>query len=164
MAKQGTKKKGALPEDAKPLLRNKRAWHDYELSDFFEAGLVLHGSEVKSLREARGSIAEAYVQLKKGEVWLVGATINEYAWANQFNHALTRERKLLLHSEEIRKIAIRVEQKGNTIVPLAIYLSKGRIKLQIALGKGKKEFEKRDSKKQADDQREMDRAMKNRYE
>lgn len=164
MAKQRTKKKGDLPEGAKPLLRNKRAWHDYELSDFFEAGLVLQGSEVKSLREARGSIAEAYVMLKKGEIWLTGATINEYAWSHQFNHSLTRDRKLLLHSEEIRKIANRVEQKGFTIVPLAIYLKNGRIKLQIALGKGKKEFEKRQSKKQADDKREMDRAMKNRYE
>ncbi len=165
MAKQGTKKKGDLPEGAKPLLRNKRAWHDFELTDFFEAGLELRGSEVKSLREARGSIAEAYVQLKKGEIWLVGASVNEWAWAHQFNHALTRERKLLLHSEEIRKIGIRVEQKGFTIVPLAIYLNdKGRIKIQIALGKGKKEFEKRQSKKQADDKVEMDRAMKNRYE
>ena len=164
MAKQGTKKKGDLPEGAKLLLRNKRAWHDFELTDFFEAGLVLQGSEVKSLREARGSIAESYVQLKKGEIFLVGASIKEYAWAHQFNHALTRERKLLLHSEEIRKIGIRVEQKGFTIVPLAMYLKNGRIKIQIALGKGKKEFEKRQSKKQADDKLEMDRAMKNRYD
>lgn len=160
MAKQGTKKKGALPDDAKVLLRNRRAAHDYELSDFLEAGLVLQGSEVKSLREARGSLQEAYVQLKNGEVWLVGATIREYAWANQFNHSPTRERKLLLHSEEIHKIAIRVEQRGFTIVPIQLYLTKGRVKLQIALGKGKKEYEKRESQKQADDRREMDRAIK----
>ncbi len=162
MAKKGTKKKGALPEGSKALLRNKRASHDYELSDFLEAGLVLQGSEVKSLRDARGSIQEAYVQLKNGEIWLVGATIREYAWANQFNHSPTRERKLLLHAEEIRKIAIRVEQRGFTIVPVQLYLRNGRIKLQIALGKGKKEFEKRQSQKQADDRREMDRAMKDR--
>ena len=160
MAKQGTRKKGALPEGAKALLRNKRASHDYELSDFLEAGLVLQGSEVKSLRDARGSIQEAYVQLKKGEIWLVGATIREYPWANQFNHTPTRERKLLLHADEIRKLAIRVEQRGYTIVPIQIYLSKGRIKLQIALGKGKKEFEKRQSQKTTDAKREMDRALK----
>jgi SsrA-binding protein len=93
MAKQrGTKKKGALPEGSKVLLRNKRAYHDYEISDFYEAGMVLLGSEVKSLRDARGSIAEAYVQFKNGELWLVGATIKEYPWANQFNHSPTRER------------------------------------------------------------------------
>ena len=162
MAKQGTKKKGALPDGAKSLLRNKRAWHDYELTEFYEAGLVLVGSEVKSLRDARGSIAEAYVQLKKGEIFLVGATIKKYPWANQFNHDPTRDRKLLLHAQEIHKIAVRVEQRGFSIVPTQLYLNKGRIKLQIALGKGKKEFEKRQSKKQADDKREIDRAIKER--
>jgi len=160
MAKQGTKKKGALPEGAKVLLRNKRAKFDYELTDFFEAGLVLQGSEVKSLRDARGSIQEAYVQIKNGEVWLVGATIKEYPWANQFNHSPTRDRKLLLHAEEIHKMIIRVEQRGFTIVPIQLYLKKGRMKLQIALGKGKKEYEKRQSKKSDDDKREMDRALK----
>ena len=162
MAKQGTKKKGELPEGVKVLLRNKRARFDYELSDYFEAGLVLLGSEVKSLRDARGSIQEAYVQIKKGEVWLVGATIKEYPWANQFNHAPTRDRKLLLNAQEIHKIMIRVEQRGFTIVPTQLYLKKGRIKLQIALGKGKKEFEKRQSKKSDDARREIDRAMKER--
>lgn len=162
MAKQGTKKKGALPEGVKVLLRNKRARFDYELNDYFEAGLVLLGSEVKSLRDARGSIQESYVQIKKGEVWLVGATIKEYPWANQFNHSPTRDRKLLLNAVEIHKIIVRVEQRGFTIVPTQLYLKKGRIKLQIALGKGKKEFEKRQSKKSDDARREMDRAMKER--
>lgn len=162
MAKQGTKKKGALPEGVKLLLRNKRASFDYELSEYYEAGLVLQGSEVKSLRDARGSIQESYVQIKNGEIWLVGATIKEYAWANQFNHAPTRDRKLLLNAQEIHKITIRVEQRGFTIVPTQLYLSKGRMKLQIALGKGKKEFEKRQSKKSDDAQREMDRAIRDR--
>lgn len=162
MAKQGTKKKGALPEGSKVLLRNKRARYDYELAEYFEAGLVLQGSEVKSLRDARGSIQESYVQIKNGEIWLVGATIKEYAWANQFNHPPTRDRKLLLNADEIHKIAVRVEQRGYTIVPTQLYLRNGRIKLQIALGKGKKEYEKRQSKKRDDDKREMDRAMKNR--
>lgn len=161
MAKKTIKKKGALPDGVKVILRNKRAHHDYAISDYFEAGLVLLGSEVKSLRDGRGSIAESYVQLKKGEVWLVGATIKEYAWANQFNHAPTRERKLLLHEAEIHKIGIRVEQRGFTIIPLQLYLKNGRMKLQIGLGKGKKEYEKRDSQRKADDKREMDRALKN---
>lgn len=160
MAKQGTKKKGALPDGATALLRNKRAWHDYELSEFFEAGLVLVGSEVKSLRDARAEMTGSYVQLKKGEIFWVGATIKEFPWANQFNHSPTRDRKLLLHAKEIHKIAIRVEQRGFSVVPTQLYLKGGRVKLQIALGKGKKEFEKRESKKQADAQREIDRAVK----
>ncbi len=160
MAKQGTKKKGALPEGSKAILRNKRARFDYELDDYYEAGLVLLGSEVKSLRASAGSIQESYVQIKNGEVWLVGATIKEYAWANRFNHAPTRDRKLLLNAGEIHKMIIRVEQRGFTIVPTVLYLNKGRFKLQIALGKGKKEFEKRQSKKSDDARREIDRAMK----
>lgn len=160
MAKQGTIKKGALPEGAKVLMRNKRASFDYELSEYFEAGMVLVGSEVKSLRAAKGSITEAYVQLKHGEIWLVGATIKEYEWANTSNHSPTRERKLLMHAVEIRKIGIRVEQRGFSVVPTQIYLKNGRMKLQIALGKGKKEFEKRQSSKSNDAKREIDRAMK----
>ena len=160
MAKQGTKKKGALPDGAKVILRYKRARFDYELDDFYEAGLVLLGSEVKSLRNSAGSIQESYVQLKEGEVWLVGATNKEYAFANRFNHAPTRDRKLLLNAGEIHKMIIRVEQRGFTIVPTVLYLNKGRFKLQIALGKGKKEFEKRQSKKSDDAKREIDRAMK----
>ena len=162
MAKQGTKKKGALPEDAKVILRNKRARFDYELDDYYEAGMVLLGSEVKSLRDSAGSIQESYVQLKAGEVWLIGATIKEYPWANRFNHAPTRDRKLLLNAREIHKMIIRVEQRGFTIVPTVLYLKNGRFKLQIALGKGKKEFEKRQSKKSDDARREIDRAMKRR--
>lgn len=162
MAKQGTKKKGALPEGAKVILRNKRARFDYELDDYYEAGMVLLGSEVKSLRDSAGSIQESYVQIKNGEIWLVGATIKEYPWANRFNHAPTRDRKLLLNAGEIHKIIIRVEQRGFTIVPTTLYLKNGRFKLQIALGKGKKEFEKRQSKKSDDARREIDRAIKNR--
>lgn len=160
MAKQGTKKKGALPEGAKVILRNKRARFDYELDDYYEAGMVLLGSEVKSLRDSAGSIQESYVQLKDGEVWLVAATIKEYPWANRFNHAPTRDRKLLLNKGEIHKMIVRVEQRGFTIVPTVLYLKEGRFKLQIALGKGKKEFEKRQSKKSDDARREIDRAMK----
>jgi SsrA-binding protein len=162
MAKQGTKKKGAVPEGSKVILRNKRARFDYELDDYYEAGLVLQGSEVKSLRNAAGSIQESYVQIKKGEVWLVAATIKEYPWANRFNHSPTRDRKLLLNAREIHKIIIRVEQRGFTIVPTVLYLRNGKFKLQIALGKGKKEFEKRQSKKSDDARREIDRALKQR--
>jgi SsrA-binding protein len=122
--------------------------------------MVLVGSEVKSLRDSAGSIQESYVQLKEGEVWLVGATIKEYPWANRFNHAPTRDRKLLLNKGEIHKMIVRVEQRGFTIVPTVLYLNDGRFKLQIALGKGKKEFEKRQSKKSDDARREIDRAMK----
>lgn len=158
MAKK--RSKSDLPEGARLLLRNKRGSYDYEITERLEAGMVLVGSEVKSLRESKGSLTEGYIVLRKGEAWLVGAQINEYPWANQFNHDPTRDRKLLLHKQEIAKLATKVSQKGFTLVPLQIYLKGGRIKLELGVGRGKREFEKRDSKREAEAKREIDRAMK----
>ncbi len=163
MAK-GTKKKRLKDhaEGAKVLVRNKKARHDYAIEDTFEAGISLVGSEVKSLRDARATLTDAFAVIRNGEVWLVGAQINEYPWSNQFNHDPRRDRKLLMHKHEIRKIGIKTEQRGYSLVPLSIYLKNGRIKVELGLGVGKRFFEKRDAKREADDKREIDRAMKRR--
>jgi SsrA-binding protein len=121
---------------------------------------VLVGSEVKSLRAARASLADAYAEIRDGEAWLVNAQINEYAQANRHNHDPLRPRKLLLHADQIRKLGIKTEQRGYTLIPLSMYLKHGRIKLELALGVGKKHYEKRQAKREAEDRREIDRAIK----
>ena len=139
----------AKPSDdaIKVLVRNRRALHDYAIEDRLEAGIALTGSEVKSLRD---------------EAWLVAVQINEYPWAHQQNHLPTRERKLLLHRREIGKLDVKLSQKGYSAVPLAIYLKNGRIKVEIGIGRGKKQYEKRETVKEAEAKREIDRALRRR--
>ena len=158
MGKKKKNKGSDLPEGAILLVRNKRGRFDYELDEEFEAGLVLLGSEVKSLREKRASINEAHIEVRKGEAWLVGARIQEYAWANQFNHDPDRKRKLLLHRREIKKIDVRITQRGFSAIPPALYLKGGKVKLLFGIGRGKKLYEKRDAKKERDAMRDVDRA------
>lgn len=144
----------------KTIASNRRARHEYHLSDNAEAGLVLTGSEVKSLRAGSCSINEAYVMIRGNEAWLVGATIEPYPQAGMRNHDRLRDRKLLLHRREIDKLRGRVEQKGFTLVPLRLYFKDGRVKLEIALGRGKDVADKRETVKRRDAQREMQRALK----
>lgn len=144
----------------KTIASNRRARHEYHLSDNVEAGLVLTGSEVKSLRAGSCSINEAYVMVRGDEAWLVGATIEPYPQAGMRNHDRLRDRKLLLHRREIDKLRGRVEQKGFTLVPLRLYFKDGRVKLEIALGRGKDVADKRETVKRRDAQREMQRALK----
>jgi len=144
------------------LVRNRRAKHDYQLHDTFEAGIVLVGSEVKSLRDAGATLSDGYVDIHHGEAWLQGVKINEYPWANQFNHEPLRRRKLLLHRREIDRLAILAQQRGYTIVPLSMYLKGGKIKVEIATATGKRQYEKRDSAREADAKREIAQAMKHR--
>jgi SsrA-binding protein len=148
--------------ERKVLVRNRKALHEYEISETYEAGVQLLGSEVKSLRASHASINEGFVELRRGEAWLVGVQIEEYPWANQFNHEPTRRRKLLLHRQELGKLAKLTDQKGMTLVPLAIYLKGGKIKVEVAVGKGKRQYEKRESKKEAEAKREIDREMNRR--
>ena len=159
--KTSSAKKG---EDApiKILVRNRRALHDYAIEERLEAGIALSGSEVKSLRDQRASLTEGYVTVRGGEAWLVAVQINEYPWAHQQNHLPTRERKLLLHRREIGKLDVKLSQKGYSAVPLAIYLKSGRIKVEIGVGRGKKHYEKRETVKEAEAKREIDRAMRRR--
>ncbi len=159
MAKK-KKKNTDVPDDGILLVRNKRGRHDYIIEEQFEAGLVLVGSEVKALRDKRGSLNEGHIDIRKGEAWLINAQIQEYAWANQFNHSPERRRKLLLHRREIHKIDVRITQRGYTGVPLALYLRGGRVKLSFGIGRGRREFEKRHAKREAEAKRELARAMR----
>jgi SsrA-binding protein len=143
------------------MLQNRRARHDYELLETFEAGLVLRGSEVKSLRGGGGSIAEAYAKVVGDEVWLEGATIPSYPQASYNDHEPQRRRKLLLHRREILELRKGLERRGLTVVPLELYFDeRGRAKLKIALARGRKRHDKRAAAAERDAKREMDRALK----
>jgi SsrA-binding protein len=140
------------------LAENRKARHNFELNDRFEAGLSLLGTEVKSLRGGKGNIAEAWVQLKRNGAWLMGAHIAHYTEAHQFNHEPTRPRQLLLHAHELQKLRKATHVKGHTIVPIKLYIKGSLIKLEIAIGKGRKSHDKRHALKAKDAKREMDRA------
>jgi SsrA-binding protein len=146
----------------KVICRNKRAFHEYEISDRLECGLVLTGTEVKSLRDGHAVLEDAYARIDGDEVWLLGSDIPEYAMGNRMNHKPKRPRKLLLHRQEIRKFAAKAEQKGHTLVPLRIYFKEGRAKVELAVASGKKQFDKREANKKADAQRDIQRAMRER--
>lgn len=160
--KKGSKASGNEPDPVVPICRNRKASHEYELSDRIECGIVLVGSEVKSLRVNAPALDQAFARVEGGEVWIYGLDIPEYVQANQLNHKPKRKRKLLLHREEIEKFASRVSQKGCTLVPLEIYFKKGIAKVALAFGIGKKLHDKRESLKKAEANREMHRAMSRR--
>ncbi|MDR2345536.1 MAG: SsrA-binding protein SmpB [Planctomycetaceae bacterium] len=132
------------------ISENRRARHEYSVLDTLECGILLVGSEVKSLRNGTASLADSYGKVKHGEVWLVGCDIPEYVEANRFNHKPKRERKLLLHSREITKFAMRAYEKGLTLIPLRMYFKRGKAKVLMGLCKGKQEFDKRTEKKKAE--------------
>ncbi len=146
----------------KRLARNRRAFHEYSVDEHIEVGIELQGTEVKSMRAGQFSFADAYGRVKNGELWLIGLHITEYTHGNLFNHEPTRERKLLCHAAEIDRMRRRVEEKGFTLVPLEFYLKQGLIKLDLGICKGKKLYDKRESLKQKDLKREMDREMRDR--
>ena len=142
---------------------NRRARFNYEIGQVFEAGIALSGTEVKSLREGKSNIADAYAGEKGGELWLFNAYIPEYLQANRFNHETRRPRKLLLHKREISRLVGAVDREGMTIVPLKMYFNeKGRAKVELAIARGKKLHDKRDTMKKADMKRDIDRAMRKR--
>ena len=146
----------------KLIAQNKKARHDYHLRDTFEAGIVLTGTEVKSLRAGRASLADAYVTVDSGEVWLRNANIAEYDYGTWTNHAPKRTRKLLLHRKEITKLDRESSSPGSTIVPLQIYFQDGYAKVLIAVATGKKEWDKRQTIAERDAKREAERALKSR--
>ncbi len=160
--KPGKAAKPRPQEGVKVLARNRRARHDYDIEETLEAGIALVGSEVKSLRDQRASIAEGHITIRGREAWLVGVQINEYPWAHERGHAPTRERKLLLHRREIDKLDAKLTQKGYTLVPLSFYTKGGTIKLEIGVARGKRQYEKRETKKEAEAQREIDRHLRRR--
>ncbi|WP_225844407.1 SsrA-binding protein SmpB [Streptomyces sp. HPF1205] len=143
----------------KMIAQNKKARHDYHILDTYEAGLVLTGTEVKSLRLGRASLVDGFAQLDGGEAWLYNVHIPEYTQGTWTNHAARRKRKMLLHRSEIDKLAQKTQETGNTVVPLALYFKEGRVKVEIALAKGKKEYDKRQTLREKQDRREADRAI-----
>lgn len=144
------------------VAQNKKARHDFHIEDTYEAGLVLHGTEVKSLREGRASLVDGFVDLDNGEVWLHNVHIPEYAQGSWTNHAARRKRKLLLNRVEINKIERKIGDKGYTIVPLSLYFKEGRAKIEIALARGKKEYDKRHSLAERQANREKEQAIQRR--
>jgi SsrA-binding protein len=142
------------------VARNKKARFNYELGDRMEAGMVLTGTEVKSLRLGKANLTDSYARIKDGEAWLYSCHISPYPYAAYDNHDPERPRKLLLHKRELRKLAGKVQEQGLSLIPLAIYFKRGRAKVELALAKGKKLYDKRQAMKKRDQEREMARAFR----
>jgi SsrA-binding protein len=149
-------------EGIKIVCRNRRAFHEYAIEDTLECGIVLTGTEVKSLREGAGGLEDAYAKIEDGEVWLIGSDIPEYSMGNRMNHKPKRPRKLLLHRREIAKFAGKASQRGFTLVPLKMYFKDGRAKIELAVARGKQLYDKRQAAKKADAQKEIRRAISDR--
>ena len=150
-------------QDIKLITQNRKARHDYLILDTIEAGVVLQGTEVKSLRAGRANLKDSYARVEKGEVYLYGMHISPYEQGNRYNHHPRRTRKLLLHRHEIKRLIGKVQEKGLTLVPLRLYFDHGIAKVELALAKGKKQYDRRHAIAERDNQREMQRALKTRY-
>jgi SsrA-binding protein len=146
----------------KTVAINRRARHEYALDETLEAGIVLTGTEIKSIRAGRVNLAEAYARIERGEAWLIGAHIAPYEQGNRNNHEPTRTRKLLLHRDQIAELTGRTQAKGFTLVPLRLYIRDGMAKLELGVGKGKKAYDKRRTIAERDARRELERATKER--
>ena len=156
--------KGKKKQNMEPRIENRRARHDYHITETMECGIVLSGSEVKSIREGRVNLSEGYVSVdNKGEMWLLNVEISHYAQAGPLSHLPRNKRKLLAHKRELKKWATWDEAKGTTIVPLVMYFTDGRIKVQIGLAEGKKAHDKRQDMRERDVKRDMQRAMTKKF-
>ena len=148
------------PDEIKNITNNRKARYDFHILETIEAGIALKGTEVKSLRAGRVNLKDGYVDVRETEMYLIGVHINPYEEGNRFNHEPERPRRLLLHRREILKFGMKVRDKGLTLVPLRMYFRGTRVKVEIGLARGKKQFDKRDSIAQRDAQRSLDRALK----
>jgi SsrA-binding protein len=157
----GRSKKGE-DDSIRVIARNRRARHEFDLLESVEAGVVLTGTEVKSLRNGKASLEEAYAGVDQGEVWLYGCDIPEYLQANRMNHKAKRPRKLLLHRREIDKLLAKASQRGLTLVPLKLYFKDGLAKVELSVARGRKMHDKREALRRDDAKREMDRGMRRR--
>jgi SsrA-binding protein len=158
----GKQKKDNEEEGIKLICRNRKASHEYLISDRLECGLVLTGTEVKSLRDGQASLEDAYGKIENGEVWLIGSDIPEYSMAHRMNHKPKRPRKLLMHRREVTKFAGKASEKGFTLIPLRLYFRKGRAKVELAVARGKQLYDKRQALKTADAKKQIRRAMRER--
>ena len=147
-------------EHKKIIADNRKARHDYHIEDTYEAGMVLLGTEVKSLRNGRANLRDAYARIRNGEVFVHQMHIGPYPFAYYDNHEPRRLRKLLLHKNEIRRLIGKVNEKGYSLIPLNVYFKNGKVKMTLALARGKRQYDKRQSIRQRDQKRELDRAMK----
>jgi SsrA-binding protein len=152
----------ARDQGQKVIARNRRAYHDYQIEDTYEAGLVLTGTEVKSLRAGRASLADGFAQITGDEVWLHNVHIPEYTQGTWTNHTPRRIRKLLMHRKEIDRLASKIAEQGLTLVPLSLYFKDGNVKVELGLARGKRTYDKRQDLAKRDAAREMDRALKRR--
>jgi SsrA-binding protein len=155
-----TKTKSEKSTGIKLVCQNRKAFHDYEIVETIEAGLVLVGTEVKSLRDGRANLKDSYARIKRGEAFLYGLHISAYTHAYYDNHDPERVRKLLLHRQEIKRLLGKTQEKGFALIPLKIYFKEGKAKVEIALARGKKAYDKRESLKRKEETRELDRARK----
>jgi SsrA-binding protein len=162
MAKKSKGSTQETPSGDRVVTQNRRAFHEYFVEDQIEAGMVLTGTEIKSIREGKITISEAYVRIDNGELWLVGSHITPYSHGSYTNHDPDRPRKLLAHRREIEKLREAIEQKGMTLVPLRVRLRRGRAKVDVGLAKGKKLWDKRQSEAERDARRQVDRALRER--
>ena len=151
-----------MSDGIKVLAKNKRARHDYHVVDSLEAGVVLHGTEVKSVRLGKVQLVDSFVRIEDGEAYLVGAHISPYEQGNRFNVDPRRRRKLLVHKSEIRRLNRQVMEKGMTLVPLSVYLKRGIVKLEVGVCRGKRAFDKRETIRRRDAQRDMERQIRRR--
>lgn len=149
-----------MEERIKILVNNKKAFYDYFLEDFLECGIELKGSEIKSIRKNGASLHDSYIVIRNGEAYILNMHITPYEHGNIFNHEPDRTRRLLMHKKEIRKYFQKSKEKAMTIVPTKVYLKKGKAKIEIALAKGKKKYDKRDVEKEKEDKRNIDKALK----
>jgi SsrA-binding protein len=147
----------------KPIVTNKKAIHDYFILERIEAGLVLQGTEVKSLREGRANLKDSYARIDSGEAFLIECHISPYPCASHFNHHPTRPRKLLLKKKEIKRLLGKMTEKGMTLVPTRLYFKDGKVKVEIGLAKGKRQYDKREALRKKQEQREIERAFKERH-
>lgn len=141
---------------------NRRAFHEYHILESIEAGIVLTGTEIKSVREGKVTIGEAYARIDRGELWLIGSTISPYSHGNRANHDPDRPRKLLVHRRELERLRVAIEQRGLTLVPLRLHLKQGLAKLDVGVARGKKLYDKRDSEAERQSRRDVDRALRDR--
>ncbi len=146
--------------EIKVIVTNRKARYNYEITGNVEAGLVLRGSEVKSLRQGKASLSDAYARVKKGEIWVIGMHIAQYKEATSENHDTLRDRKLLLHKQEIKKLNRQIEEKGVTLIPLKLYFKNNLVKIDLGLAKGKRKYDKKESIAQKDIKRDLEREQK----
>ena len=152
----------AEPSGVKVVAQNRKARHDFFIEETYEAGIALVGTEVKSIRQGKVNLRDSFIQIKNGEAILQGMHITPYEQGNRFNHDPLRARTLLLHKREIGKLDVAVSREGMTLIPLELYLKKGRVKVLVAVAKGKKIYDKRHSEAERDAKRQMDRALRDR--